>query len=525
MTIDSQTQRGDLIVSSKVLGHISEGLYRGPAGALKELISNAFDANARQISISTGRPSFDVVSVRDDGDGMTIDRFVENLRGGIGDSDKRRPGQELINGRPMVGRLGIGLLAISQISHSFEVVSHHLASESAFRAEIWMKDYRKEILDSMPSVPTRSNEPDSGGDARGFSMGTFVAEPIDFDANRSGVTITTTDVNEGFRTQLAEDEPLALPKEFATFVDEVRKKDLLATGDRYRKMVWEISSVAPIPYLPEGPVTPEGTIQDVVQTLNAFDFNVILDGVLLAKPVLLERPTETDDVGGPVLYELNLDKKIWGSRLKVRGYVHGSEGQVIHPDDLRGVLIRIRHVGIGSYDKSLLDYRYAEGPRFGWLTGELYVEEGLEDALTIGRDGFDTGHPHYGALREWFHQQLRTRVFPALYRGITGRRIVKELVRTTSSKAAFDELVRDFTGRPVKIQEVNRPGARPVEVDIDGETIYVNGQADWPRGRRRRELAIRLLIVFELASSPHPAGDGNPAHAFLRLTNKVLSEH
>ena len=34
--------RGQLIVSSKVLGHISEGLYRGPAGVLKELVANGF---------------------------------------------------------------------------------------------------------------------------------------------------------------------------------------------------------------------------------------------------------------------------------------------------------------------------------------------------------------------------------------------------------------------------------------------------------------------------------------------------
>ena len=28
---------GTLVVSSKILGHISEGLYRGPSGVVKEL--------------------------------------------------------------------------------------------------------------------------------------------------------------------------------------------------------------------------------------------------------------------------------------------------------------------------------------------------------------------------------------------------------------------------------------------------------------------------------------------------------
>ena len=70
------------MVSSKVLGHISEGLYRGPAGVIKELVSNAFDANAKTVWISTGRPIFDVVSIKDDGDGMPLEEFKELVTGG-----------------------------------------------------------------------------------------------------------------------------------------------------------------------------------------------------------------------------------------------------------------------------------------------------------------------------------------------------------------------------------------------------------------------------------------------------------
>ena len=83
------SRQGKLVVSSKILGHISEGLYRGPSGVFKELVSNSYDANAKTVWISTGRPTFDVVSIRDDGDGMSLDKFTEVVSGGIGDSDKR----------------------------------------------------------------------------------------------------------------------------------------------------------------------------------------------------------------------------------------------------------------------------------------------------------------------------------------------------------------------------------------------------------------------------------------------------
>ena len=125
MTTNMGQRSGPLVVSSKVLGHISQGLYRSPGGVFKELISNSFDANATTVWISTGRPSFDVVSVRDNGDGMDRQKFIEMVEGGIGDSDKRVGTPELINGRRMIGRLGIGILGISQISHTFEIVSHH----------------------------------------------------------------------------------------------------------------------------------------------------------------------------------------------------------------------------------------------------------------------------------------------------------------------------------------------------------------------------------------------------------------
>ena len=43
-------------------------------------------------------------------------------------------------------------------------------------------------------------------------------------------------------------------------------------------------------------------------------------------------------------------------------------------------------MGIGYYDQSMLDYRSNEGPRSRWVTGEIYVHEGLEDALNVDRD-------------------------------------------------------------------------------------------------------------------------------------------
>jgi len=58
-------------VHEKALAHLSRGLYRSPASALRELVSNAWDANARLVEISTNYPLFMRLAVQDNGDGFS----------------------------------------------------------------------------------------------------------------------------------------------------------------------------------------------------------------------------------------------------------------------------------------------------------------------------------------------------------------------------------------------------------------------------------------------------------------------
>jgi hypothetical protein len=89
----------DIVVSSKILGHISAGVYRSAGGALKELVSNAFDASATRVVITTNPPSFDIITCYDNGNGMRLEDFHWIMKEGIGESTKRVAGdvaQDLI---------------------------------------------------------------------------------------------------------------------------------------------------------------------------------------------------------------------------------------------------------------------------------------------------------------------------------------------------------------------------------------------------------------------------------------------
>ena len=100
-------------VNEKILLNIGGGIYSSLAGAIKELVNNAFDADAEQVVISTGYPYFDEMRIYDTGQGMSLERFKMAMVS-IGNSmkdtiDPYRVTQKYK--RPIIGRLGIGLMA------------------------------------------------------------------------------------------------------------------------------------------------------------------------------------------------------------------------------------------------------------------------------------------------------------------------------------------------------------------------------------------------------------------------------
>ena len=60
-----------LKTDERVIARVTDGIYRQPGSALRELISNAYDADATRVVISTDAPRFERIMVEDDGHGMT----------------------------------------------------------------------------------------------------------------------------------------------------------------------------------------------------------------------------------------------------------------------------------------------------------------------------------------------------------------------------------------------------------------------------------------------------------------------
>ena len=74
--------------AARIIGDISTGIYRSPANALKELVSNSFDAGATEVLINTAHPGFSTLSCFDNGPGIStqeLKTISASLEGVISD--------------------------------------------------------------------------------------------------------------------------------------------------------------------------------------------------------------------------------------------------------------------------------------------------------------------------------------------------------------------------------------------------------------------------------------------------------
>jgi hypothetical protein len=527
-------------VHEKALAHLSRGLYRSPASAIRELVSNAWDANAKVVRINTNYPNFFQLSVQDNGNGFTKTDFKTLMEGGIGNSEKRSEESPLVNDRPVIGRLGIGLLGIAQICGAFTVTSKNREGEG-FRARVNLYDLLKEKLDrDDPTIvkeleTTRESEAQSEADQEEYGLREVDIGEYTFDKDfdpasvRRGTTIITDDIHptfvQTFKESLNKD---AFPKFKEPPADWSKALKILSgvhslqeLGD-YWRLLWELSAACPIPYVSERAL-PRRIIVDDQERLKSYDFKVLVDGTELFKPVSLH--------GNPGGYTTQVIQPhattIYGKPLAFHGYLLVQEGRQLLPDELRGILVRIKNVGIGYYDPSMLDYRFNEGPRSKWLTGEIYVDQGLEDALNIDRDSFNRFHPQFRYLQSFVHKILHTEIFPSVYKNIDARSLAKKEVKTKEHKHHLRSILAEATDKSVRFKQAREEQGEEfplVQVQEDSDTveIIVPDPANIKTKKTYRDLASAVLAIHEIALRERTRD--NQRRLFTELLLRLLAE-
>jgi hypothetical protein len=107
-------------IDPSILRELS-GVYKPFVKALKELVSNAFDADADHVQISIA-DDCSSVTVIDDGEGMTPFEFRNDFTR-IGGGNRRWLGERTRKGRLRIGSKGIGFLALARYCSRLQVES------------------------------------------------------------------------------------------------------------------------------------------------------------------------------------------------------------------------------------------------------------------------------------------------------------------------------------------------------------------------------------------------------------------
>jgi hypothetical protein len=412
---------GEIRVADVSIAHLSRGLYRSTAAAFKELVNNAWDADAEEVRIYTNFPEFDYISCTDNGPGMPEEKFRDYFsKKGIGFGDKRI-GHRNITGiyqRPIIGRLGIGLLAIGQLCYSFGIESHYVGKDGkgyAYKADIDLMDM------DVPDI----DESLSGDEKEEIKVGNWHIDRIPYEESKQGFNMYTSDIRETFRKEMKEsvteeDRQLmsfSLPKLHENFYDLVTRS--VRERGAYLETIWELCVLCPITYGDDkrvplalrsfGKEYKDAEYKKAVSfvrkkraELESYNFKVFFDGIELKR--YMQLPKRKDTV--PRLFFVNYEGNVADRKLNYSGYIYG-QTKAIRPFELSGIQIRLRNVGIGGYDSTFLKYdKKIETIRNRWVSGEVFVEDGLEVALNIDRDSFNEHDEHFKKIQGDLHNKL-----------------------------------------------------------------------------------------------------------------------
>ena len=529
---------GKIRVADITLAQLSRGLYRSNATVFKELINNAYDADATEVRINTNFPEFDYISIVDTGNGMPIESFINHFgEKGIGSSIKRRGNIEFSEkfGRPIIGRLGIGMMAIGQICHSFKIESHYYDNKGkgkAYKAEIILTD------ESIPNLESEIKKELKRG--REIDVGEWNYKLIDYDEDKVGFRIYSDDVRGTFRREMNESyeddsEFMKIPFSLEKIANLIYKNKSVRDCKPYIETIWELCILCPLPYS-DSDLSPlnfaeqsslDGDknkainfLKDRQKTLQGYNFKVFFDGIELKKIVRLPA---SSDIQGKVFF-VNYEKEIFENTLNFKGYVFSQISKAIRPFELNGIQIRLRNVGIGGYDRTFLKYyNQIETIRSKWVSGEIFVDVGLESALNIDRDSFNEHEEHYKALQKYIHNCLDNIFDKTKKEAAKNSKIRKEEQLRTRGNILRDYVIESSNGQ-FKLKEGEFDDKETaVKIDKEKGVVIVNNKTKF-LGKQKADQLYKIIEIAYKISQNMPISQEEKYKQFMFLVKKALKE-
>jgi len=472
---------GKVKVASSIVDYLSSGLYESPAACMKELVNNSYDADATRVDVHV-KPEADRIIVSDDGSGLSRKEFEDHFEH-VSESHKRDSGELTDKGRPKVGRIGIGFVAANELCEEMEIVSTKKGSTDLLRVTVdfrKMRDPQNQRKDKQGNV--------TKGDYRG------VVDKAERDEHYTRIYLN--EVRENVRDVMVGAVPEANTAgevslyglEPEAVADRLGEPGLRTWGDLnlYSQTMLKVGLNVPVRYAPHWiPKSLRKSLSDLERDVDALAFVLMWDGTDVRKPVVLGH----DRAKAPhVLHRFGFE----GEHVQASGYFFAQHG-VVEPQELNGLLIRIRNAAVGEYDPNFFGFRSSEYQIVKrWVSGEIWASNELEDALNIDRKTLRDTHPAFVELQAAIHRELGS-----FFRDVR-QKLYEEPSRTRKAERAVAQ-----TSRIVEIAERHRvpvpftPPASPSKEPDDASAS--------PRALAKKYSASELYeLALEVAEDELP---------------------
>lgn len=397
---------------------LSEGTYTSFAQALKEFVSNSYDACATDVALRF-EDDFSSLAIRDNGSGMTPGDF-ENVFASIGRSGGSSSHCAAGLHRERIGRFGIGSLAILGTANRFTIKSVKKGGSEGFEASIDLTKLRtnyqkgKDLTDIWQFALS---------DWKGERPATHFTE------------ITVDGIRNDIR-QMLQRPGKAMSDPFHSIADLSGLEELR----------WRLGLICPVEYANTYPIlsrideTRDRILVEQIAKLKKARFHVTLNQLPVTNPTLLPAydPERSPGADGKFIhrrglgYDIAYLESVPTSKVKYRGYLCVQAHQVF-PTELRGILIRLRGVAVGWHRTLHLDATVAT--MLTSMSGEVWVE-GLDEALQFDRESFREDHPLFAWLKDRIQETVDTET--KKFRDRSARRVamVKQKRATKGKRSA-----------------------------------------------------------------------------------------
>lgn len=243
-----------------------------------------------------------------------------------------------------------------------------------------------------------------------------------------------------------------------------------------------------------------------------------LDGIELRKPLKFPLTKKKMEYELPYnVHPFNKTDVVDGRKLSFEGYIYSQHGS-IYPKEYNGIIIRIRNVAIGEPDRTLLNYPPITNLVFRhWIFGEIYVTEGLEEAMNIDRSSFDLVHPHYLYLQNYIRQFLDEVVFDyTLNDYYRAKRNRKTRVKAENEMKLLKRIVKSELGTAFDLQLSDAKS--PVVVQNVSKRVVVNRKHPVIRRapKKIRFTVEQIILLFEIAMTKSEGDIERLKNLFLR---------